>query len=728
MNFSHQVDPVNKEEKPMLSIYMAQKSVERVIIVSISGLSLILAVDYILSLVDIATKAFLMEPNTSKESVLSVESLKRSQFQSSISANKQPIISTIASSVEIKRNRMMIECSMDKLEVVMIESIENSDCDAMIFHCTQKINLKIEEDIMILGGIISKINMALTNYSSYIDSGRLDLYIMAPTDLTINGSIKGATQMLDFAFDDIYINISPSMLQIMLKIFAGMGRSSAQKPNELLETADTINLLEPRQIDGKEWYLNYAPQAKEALSLLNTIETTQQKSNLIFNVNKIKILIKSGGVEAHPLIRIELSTFARLIDGKNFNFECSILSDYYNHSLSAWEPLIEPVDDKPFAFRGNVLLGDHIKIQLMTVENLEFLITKSSVNIFHNIAEAFSRVISANTFQAQELNRITIRNQLGCNIKMLLTKSNVSFVDDDLNLMITKSSNNPDSTNNRKNIHLNELMLISGKEYTFECLDPNDVKLSINILFTDSVIVERTIICQKTSTRCYFTSIKSYPVDENWKFIVQVFDKGTTKEILFRSTTQILNEFDNSFQLFSCSNRRTIKLGNIEPHSTYYLPTPIVYGHSTLYVTPSDEYELCVPPFLWRETKEKGSKSKGSSCFFNCTGSGQQSKPYLILSCLNKNNNSKKFQVKLRGEKSFVSFEDTEKQENPESYIYSIRMIPLARLRNLLPSTLEYYYSPLNEKKVLNSGQDSNLPFIDFGRSGSYSILMIYNH
>ena len=79
--------------------------------------------------------------------------------------------------------------------------------------------------------------------------------------------------------------------------------------------------------------------------------------------------------------------------------------------------------------------------------------------------------------------------------------------------------------------------------------------------------------------RCYFTNVKTYPVNETWKWIVQVFDTASSnREIVFRSNTQIVNYFNNPFELYSFDTQNTVFIAKIEPKETFYLPLKLVYG------------------------------------------------------------------------------------------------------------------------------------------------------
>lgn len=130
---------------------------------------------------------------------------------------------------------------------------------------------------------------------------------------------------------------------------------------------------------------------------------------------------------------------------------------------------------------------------------------------------------------------------------------------------------------------------------------------------------------------------------------------------------------------------------------------------------------MCNPPLLWRDTQEKGHKRACCPC-----PESNADNPYLLITCSNKIHCNKQFKIKIRSEKIPVLFEDTDKMLARDSYLCTVRMIPLALLKNLLPFPIEFSYSPLNEQKRLEPGEEFNLPFIDFGHSGLFPIIVIY--
>lgn len=90
----------------------------------------------------------------------------------------------------------------------------------------------------------------------------------------------------------------------------------------------------------------------------------------------------------------------------------------------------------------------------------------------------------------------------------------------------------------------------------------------------------------------------------------------------------------------------------------------------------------------------------------------------MTLHCPRKNDKTKHFFVKVVGEKMNVLYEDTERLDNDESYIYSIRLLAFVRLKNLLPLSIEFGYNPVQfEVSKLDAGEESILPYAIFGTS-----------
>ena len=295
--------------------------------------------------------------------------------------------------------------------------------------------------------------------------------------------------MIDLTFTDIYITISPQMVNIVLVILSAMGSTSKVNSNEISQETTSEELMKIKPINKKSWYLNCTPSAKEALDLIDP--NISENNQLIFNMNSIKVLFKSSG-SSNPLIKFSIFLLGKMAN-KNLHFDVSLVADYYNLSLKTWEPLIEPVNEEPLSIKCFVNFEENCtKIIVEFLQNMEILLTKSSINLLYGLKDAFSSALSyskpVDKDRVEDL--VTIRNYLGIDLAILRT-SNIYLPNENSNKQLIKKDG--------------ILKLIkSGKSCHFIAKDISKVELFVHLLFSDKLIVERQIVCQNSSVRFVF--------------------------------------------------------------------------------------------------------------------------------------------------------------------------------------------------------------------------------
>ena len=168
---------------------MNQKKEERFIVISMSRFSFVFALDYLLSTIDVSTKAF-----TFPDEAPAVKSAEKLMNEILVAELK-----TKSSSADDKQVTNVIEFNLDKMEVIMLESLDVPNADACVFHCFSQIKLRLQPGIIAINGEVSKITMGLTNYLNYVDSGEMEAFIMSPTDLAITGTIRGTCWVANLA-------------------------------------------------------------------------------------------------------------------------------------------------------------------------------------------------------------------------------------------------------------------------------------------------------------------------------------------------------------------------------------------------------------------------------------------------------------------------------------------------------------------------------------------------
>lgn len=498
------------ESTHILTVNIIQKPPERAIIVAMSGFTYSFALDYMLSILDVTAKAFTFPEESTADSRQPTVQLVREN-------STKPIVVRSPSKANSPEIVNVVQIELNKIEVIMLESLEVPDAPACVFNCHASISVRLDSGIDI-SGTVSRITMGVANYLKFLKVGKLEEYIMAPTDLTITGTIKGDNeriacfqffyilifvdskdaspkdlkQDLKLVFGHINISISPQMVNTILGILASLGSSKKQNGAEIHECCSTDGLLEPKPIDRNVWYFNAGPPVAEALeaSLISTdfLDTLLMENLITIRIPSINVLIKSSGMHSQPLFKFSNSFSVEIINNQLINFICNLTANYFNTGILAWEPFIEPINREPFTIKGELDLRDACtKISIESLDTMEILLTKSSISALNVISTAFT---SALTYQAGSVahfqnNRVIIRNSLGVAMAVDLVRSSI-VPSGDTPLAARKSGS---------------LLINVGEEVFFTAENMAKVELFVNVHFNDSVAIERKIDCSNNSTR-----------------------------------------------------------------------------------------------------------------------------------------------------------------------------------------------------------------------------------
>lgn len=146
-------------------------------------------------------------------------------------------------------------------------------------------------------------------------------------------------------------------------------------------------------------------------------------------------------------------------------------------------------------------------------------------------------------------------------------------------------------------------------------------------------------------------------------------DNGSTKEVDFRSTTQLVNHFDTAFAVYAFNGQKSEFVGKVGPLARFNLPLNLIHrkerfnlpfalnlilsvGEILLYIRPSEEFQLSDAPVDWR-TLDLSPEVDNESVLgglFSRKEPPKETLRYLVLSCVHKVDQRKHY-VKIRGEK-----------------------------------------------------------------------------
>ena len=126
----------------------------------------------------------------------------------------------------------------------------------------------------------------------------------------------------------------------------------------------------------------------------------------------------------------------------------------------------------------------------------------------------------------------------------------------------------------------------------------------------------------------------------------------------------------------------------------------------------SKDYKMSDLSIDWRNAQQNESSGKLCLPAFD----SPNIKP-LILSCDSLKKDKNKFFVKVKCDKKYIHFEDTN-ATNDGSILYHIRLIPIVKLKNLLSYNISYAIEGIDELFNVESGEESDLSYVRLGETG----------
>jgi hypothetical protein len=96
------------------------------------------------------------------------------------------------------------------------------------------------------------------------------------------------------------------------------------------------------------------------------------------------------------------------------------------------------------------------------------------------------------------------------------------------------------------------------------------------------------------------------------------------------------------------------------------------------------------------------------------------------LSCDSVINEKNKFYIKVKCDNKEVHFEDTNATNN-NSILYQIKLMPIVKLKNLLPYKISYAFEGIDQLFYIESGEESDLSHTRLGETGLVLLISISN-
>ena len=404
-----------------------------------------------------------------------------------------------------------------------------------------------EDDIRFVGvdterHIVHPLEIDISVELSLIPSGKFFVF-RAHFLVSLFFLFSGMAQLLVVTFSDITVDLAPQLLGTALdivgtlKVFSekpekNVGEEAADQANgqtlEISNTNISVDFQQPKPIArARAWFLHVvrpphwdeegdgegdgggdgAGEVEPMDPIFKLVLSERQV--ILIRLDTVKLQIRQCVHAATPVLVLSVTSLqASMVDGKRLTFGGQVGGEYFNKAMRAWEPLIETVHGRPFAFEGAVSLAEKgiVKVRLVTVESLELLISKSLVGVLLNLAEVFQAEMAAKDGKKKkgavksklEEDCILIRNHLGISLVLDLLKSGLEGV-------VPRSSSSKkghhDHHHEKKEKSYRSEVIKSGGEMQFKAKNVAIVELVVKLQFSEVHVIGRTVACSVSSTR-----------------------------------------------------------------------------------------------------------------------------------------------------------------------------------------------------------------------------------
>lgn len=175
-----------REVTPLLALSIEKQLSNTAIILKMSGFKYIVALDFTLTFIDVAMKAFTLPVDlASSLTKVSLTQLKPP------GATAQLVNTAVGAALGSTEAVTTLTIDMNKMEILAVESLDVLNAVACVFNCLGQVSLRIDSQQTALTVNVWKINMGVANYLAYTQNDKLEEYILLPTDLELTGTING---------------------------------------------------------------------------------------------------------------------------------------------------------------------------------------------------------------------------------------------------------------------------------------------------------------------------------------------------------------------------------------------------------------------------------------------------------------------------------------------------------------------------------------------------------
>ncbi|XP_047510768.1 vacuolar protein sorting-associated protein 13 isoform X2 [Pieris napi] len=752
--------------RSMIDITYTMKNSDTFIDVRIFSFNLILAMDFLKKIAEFMTSGLAEDTPTvkAKEDVKFIKPTSdkfESGIKKKVSVSSDPALSDQGT----KPAMMTVNIKIEQPDIILVESLEQKKCDALVLNMEAKFKLRKTEDHMVADGGISGLQMVVRT----LGRTTTPRYLLAPAHLSLALSQPPNSGMhVDVALTDIKITVSPEMIALLNRVLATMTSSEEDDVEQDNKPIFYNQLWDIQPFKPSSYWFLKTEEAVEAISLEDNSMTSLRKPPegeicLLSSPSIVLALEMEIGNETIPVLVMQSSLTGQVKDwSSDFYMECTwaMQVSYYNIGRAMWEPLVEPVEvlkdyqyrhvpwelkmevvmrpeehqstidttDEAANIAAAALRQANMTVSLSSSEPLEITITRSGIEVLTQLGNSFSTAIAETTADATLVSKSKLENTPE---KQYLGAPYVLHNCTGLTTKLILHNNHDFAvflTDEYKSSDYREVVLEPGACLPLQLKQgginimklnepPPQLKLNFKIVELNEDVqipVERADkryfpLGRKSSGESRAKNVPHAAAMEPRGLISDVVMQDAALHIYLRSVVQVTNTLAVPVCVYymTLSGNEVRLLGEVSAGGTLRLPLQAVHTPTAEIFFSVEGFTVSVSPFVWRELQQEPKISK-------------------LLQCDSKDKNSgEKFYLRAVGTMEQVFYEQTNRHTFASS-CYDVVLKPAVKLQNCLPIDIVVSQLGLKRTQLFKPGEMFHLSHLAPNRASI--VIMIQNY
>ncbi|XP_063824261.1 intermembrane lipid transfer protein Vps13 isoform X2 [Ostrinia nubilalis] len=753
--------------RSMIDITYTMKNSDTFIDMRIFSFNLILAMDFLNKIMEFLTVGLAADAPAAgkpKEDLKVVKSVTDKSGEG-MSKKKLSVVSAPSLEQPQKTSMMTVNVKIEQPDIILVESLEQKKCDALVLNMEARFKLRTTEERMVADGGISGLQMVVRTLGA--PEGNAPRYLLAPANLSLALSQPpGSGMHADISVSDIKLTVSPDIIALLNRVLATITSSDENETEQEQKAIYYKDLWNMQPFRANSYWFLKTDEAEEAINLEAASTDNSEEPAvptgeicLLSSPSIVVSLEMDIGTETIPVLVMQASLTGQLKDwSSDFYMESTwaMQVSYYNIGRAVWEPLIEPVEvlkdyqykhvpwelkmevvmrtqenvvsidttDEAANIQAVALRQANKTITISSSEPLEITITRSGMEVLTQLGNSFSAAIAETDTASVSKSKVdgshskyfgapyVLHNCTGLTAKLMLQDNH------DFSVFLTDEYVASDYR--EVVLEPNACVPLQLKHGGLNLMKLNEppppLKLNVKIVEMN----EEVQIPVERADKRYFTLGRKPggTLEKNVPHVAAIEPRGLISDIVMqeaalhiylRSVVQVTNTLAVNVSVYymTLSGNEVRLLGDVKPGGILRMPLQAVHTPTAEIFFSVEGFTVSVSPFIWRELQQEVKISK-------------------LLQCDSKDKNSgEKFYLKAIGTMEQVFYEHTNRHTFASS-CYDIVLKPAVKLQNCLPVDIVVSQLGLKRTQIFKPGEMFHLSHLAPNRASV--VLMIQNY